>query len=120
MTDPMQNSDAFAAVAGLIALITDAKGCAKRLAELQQQIDVATKAQSKLDSERVVHDRAVAAAEVEMIARETAVRKREVTVSIAARDLIEREKIVAASKPDRYPQDPNFHGSIRQEPYTNG
>jgi hypothetical protein len=44
MTDP--SLEAFAVVAGLIALITDAKACGKRLAELQAQTGAATASQA--------------------------------------------------------------------------
>jgi hypothetical protein len=42
MTDP--TPEAFTAVAGLVALITDAKACGRRLAELQAATDAANKA----------------------------------------------------------------------------
>jgi hypothetical protein len=52
----------FAATTALIALVIDAKACAKRLDELQRQIEAAAKAQAKLDADREQHEREVTAA----------------------------------------------------------
>jgi hypothetical protein len=71
MSDPTPES--FAAVAALIALITDAPACKSRLAELRQQIDAAAKAQARLDAAQPIHDQAAAALET----REAAVTERE-------------------------------------------
>jgi hypothetical protein len=115
MTDP--SPEAFAAVTGLIALITDAKACGKRLADLQAQMGTVTVSQAKLETERAEHDKKVAAETAEFAEREAAVRKREVAVAFAERDVNERAQRFAAEQPDRYPPSPNFFGSIRQEPH---
>jgi hypothetical protein len=70
MTDPMQNSEAFAAVTGLIALVTDAKACAKRIDELRKLVEQAEKAQAKLDADREAYERKIAADKGELAARE--------------------------------------------------
>jgi hypothetical protein len=116
MTDPTDFERAFT----LLAVVTDAPGCKARLTELQKQIAAAAKAQAQLDGDRDAHDRAAATAEADMIAREAAVRKREVDVSIAERDLFAREQALIAklneSRPPRYPFDPNLSGTITREP----
>jgi hypothetical protein len=121
MSDP---PDAFAAVAALIALVADPKACAVRLAELQKQADAAATAQRQLSGARSTHEAAIARAKAAMDEREAAaderekkLRRREVAVGIAERDIAEREKAIAASRPPRYPQDPNMFGSIVREPY---
>jgi hypothetical protein len=77
MTDP--SPDTFAAVTALIALISDPKGCAKRLAELQAKIAAAERAQTQFEAAQPVHDQAAAALE----AREIAVTEREQRVDAA-------------------------------------
>jgi hypothetical protein len=52
-----------------------------------------------------------------MSARETKLRQREVAVAVAERQLAERAERFAAEQPERYPPNPNFFGSIRQEPH---
>jgi hypothetical protein len=111
-----ETPETFTAVAGLIALITDAKGCAKRLAELQQQIVAAAAAQSQLGAERDEFDRRSAAEKAAADARETKLRAREVAVGIAERDILAREKIIADATPPRYPFDPNIFGTLTREP----
>jgi septal ring factor EnvC (AmiA/AmiB activator) len=109
MTDPMQNSDAFAAVTGLIALITDPKACAKRLADLQQQLAAAAKAQAKLDADREAYERKVAADKAELAAREQKIAER---LYKAMR--LEREPPRDPVDPDdRFPHDPNFGPGTR-------
>jgi hypothetical protein len=76
MTDPMQNSDAFAAVTGLIALITDAKACGKRLDELRRLSAETAEAQAKLDADRAAHEQKIAADRAELAAREAKVADR--------------------------------------------
>ena len=102
MGDPSQTSDAFAAVTGLIALVTDAKACAKRLDELQRQIEAAAKAQAKLEADREQHERSVAAAKAALDAREAALRKREVEAMIRSNALDDRAaRLEADGKPWR-------------------
>jgi hypothetical protein len=60
---------AFTGVTALIALISDPKGCAKRMAELQATIEVAEKAQAQLAVDRAVHERAIAEANRELDGR---------------------------------------------------
>jgi hypothetical protein len=74
----------FNAALALLAVAADVKGTRARLAELQQQIDAAEKAQAKLDAAQPVHDQTAAALE----AREAAV--------------TERERIVAAEEEEYY------------------
>jgi hypothetical protein len=114
MTDA--SPEAFAAVADLIRLIADPDGCAKRMTELRKLGDQIAKAQSKLETDRAEHNKKVAADAAELAEREAALRKREVAVAFAERDVNERAQRFAADQPERYPPNPNFFGSIRQEP----
>jgi hypothetical protein len=111
MTDP--SPDAFAAVADLIRLIADPDGCAKRIRELQKLGDQLAKAQAKLETERAEHGRKVAADTAELAEREAVVRKREVAVVFAERDVNERAQRFAAELPPRYPHDPNLGPGTR-------
>jgi hypothetical protein len=78
MSDPA----AYETLSGLVALLADGKATAKRIDELRKLEERTAAAQAKFDAEKAAHDRAAAAAEAEMIAREAAVRKREVDVAI--------------------------------------
>ena len=109
--------DTFTAVAGLIALITDQKASAKRLAELQAQMAAVSAAQTHLDGARDVFERGSAARTREFDEREAKLRDREVAARLQEANLREREAVIRASKPDPYPPNPNFFGTIRQEPY---
>jgi hypothetical protein len=106
MTDP--SPEAFAAVTGLIALITEAKACGKRLADLQAQMGAVTASQAKLDAARAEHDRKVAADTAELAEREAELRQREVAAMIKENELAERDRRYAAELPPRYPFDPNL------------
>jgi hypothetical protein len=110
-------TDTFAAVADLIRLIADPDGCAKRMTELRKLGEQVAKSQAKLETERAAHDRKAAADTAELAEREVVLRKRQVAVSIAEREVNERAQRYAAEQPERYPPDPNFFGSIRQEPH---
>jgi hypothetical protein len=79
--------EAFTAVSSLIALITDAKACAKRLDELRSLGDQIAQAETKLDSARAEHERTAAASQADMLAREQRVRQRE-------QELLGRESMV--------------------------
>jgi hypothetical protein len=105
MTEP--TPEAFAAVAGLIGLIVDAKARSKRLAELQAATDAATKAQAKLDADRETHARAVATADE----REKALRDREVKVAIAERALVAGQQELAAARRAMAPH-PGFNPNL--------
>jgi hypothetical protein len=97
-----ESPDTYAAVAGLIALISDAPACKARLAELQKQIEAATKAQTNLDADRAAHQAEVAAAKATFDARETALRKREVEVLVRSNDLDDRAaRLEESGKPWR-------------------
>jgi hypothetical protein len=115
-------SDPFAAVTSLIALIGDAKACARRLAELQATIDAAEKAQAQLDADR----RAVAADKAAADEREKTLREREVKVAIGEHNLAKGQQELAAGRRELAPKlafDPNFGpGSVgpsglTREPY---
>jgi IS5 family transposase len=126
MTDV--SPEAFAAVANLIAVIADPKGCAKRLAELQARMGAVTAAQTKLDADA----RTVAADRAAADEHAKAVREREVKAALAERDLIaDREALVAerralAAERPRFSADPNLgpggrsYSGLTREPYTNG
>jgi hypothetical protein len=102
-------SDAsFTAVADLIALISDPKACAKRMAELQTLGAEIAAAQAKLDAARAEHDRKITADTAELAEREAAVGQRHVVVSIAEREVAAARARDAAAMPPRYPSDPNF------------
>jgi hypothetical protein len=106
MTDP--TPEAFAAVAGLVALITDAKACGKRLDELKKLGDEVAKSQAKLDTDRAEHERASTTRTREFDEREAKLRDREVKVIIAERNLLERQQEIAAARPPRFSDDPNM------------
>jgi hypothetical protein len=112
--------EAFDALANLIALVTDAKACAKRLSELRAQIELATGAQVKLDADRLEHAQKVAADTAELAGREAVLRKRHVAVSIREREAGEREQRFADALPPRYPHDPNLFGTLTREPEHHG
>jgi hypothetical protein len=99
-----QNSDAFAAVTGLIALITDAKACSKRLAELQQQTDAATKAETKLAAERAAYEAKVAETSADLKAREEKTADR----LIRAMRLEKEPPVDPVDPDDRFPFNPNL------------
>jgi putative heme degradation protein len=111
-------SDPFAAVAGLVALITDVKACAKRLDELRATIDAAEKAQAQLAADRAEHERRVAVDTAELAERDGAVRKRHLAATILEREVNERAQRFAADLPPRYPHDPNLFGTITREPHN--
>jgi hypothetical protein len=113
MTDP----EAFAVVGDLIRLIADPDAHAKRMTDLRKLGDQVAKGQARLETERAEHDKKVAADTAGLAEREAAVRKREVAVAFAEREVNERAQRFAAEQPDRYPPSPNFFGSIRQEPH---
>jgi hypothetical protein len=64
------SDDTFTAVAGLIALINDAKACAKRLAELQAAIAAAEQAQAQLEAARIANERAFAETKADLDRRQ--------------------------------------------------
>jgi hypothetical protein len=83
----MSDAASFAAVAQLIALITDVKACAKRLDELRATIDAAEKAQAHLAADRDAHARDVAAATTASAAREKSLTQREIDLAIEKADV---------------------------------
>jgi hypothetical protein len=102
----MTDAPEFAAVAGLIALVTDAKACAKRFDELRSLSDQIAKSQAKLDSARAEHDRAAAAAQADILAREQKLRQRE-------QELLGRESMLRHSQAiiDRWKAEHDFADS---------
>jgi peptidoglycan hydrolase CwlO-like protein len=92
----------FAALASLIALVSDPKAASQRLSALEKQLDAVTKAQEKLAADRAAHDRARA----ELEAREHRLREREAAAGIAEGRLAAREKAIAAVRPPRFTADP--------------
>jgi hypothetical protein len=110
------NDEAFSAVTSLIALVTDAKACGKRLDELRKAIEQADAAQADLKAARDEFGRHAAAETAAADAREAKLRAREVAVAIAERDLVRREQAIADAKPPRYPHDPNLFGTLTREP----
>jgi hypothetical protein len=93
----MSDATDFERAFTLLAVVADAPGCKARLAELQNKIAAAAKAQAQLDADRERHDRKLA----ELDAREAAVSERERVV---------REweaEAYARGERERYPFDPN-------------
>jgi hypothetical protein len=95
-------TEAFDATIALIALVSDAKACARRLAELKTTMDEIEKAQATLDA----HRSAVAADKASGDAREKALREREVAVAIGERALNTGREEVAAARRELAP---GFH-----------
>jgi hypothetical protein len=114
MTD--HSPETFTAVADLIKLVVDAKACAKRVDELAKLSAETATAQANLETERAAHDRKATADTAELAEREVALRKRQVAVSIAEREVNERAQRYADALPPRYPHDPNLFGTITREP----
>jgi hypothetical protein len=112
----MTTDEAFTAVSSLIALVTDAKACGKRLDELRKTIEQAEAAQAKLTADREEFSQRAAAKTAAADEREKRIRAREVAVGIAERDILAREKALADAKPPRYPHDPNIFGTLVREP----
>jgi hypothetical protein len=101
------NPESFAAVSALIALVSDTKSCAKRLAELRATIDAAEKAQAQLDADRAAHARTMAADEE----RAKSVREREAKLILGERDLRVGQEALAAARRALAPRpgfDPNL------------
>jgi hypothetical protein len=90
MSDP--SPDTFSAAIALIGMVVDPKATSARLAELQKQVEKATAAQAKLDSDRAAHERTAAADKVSAAEREKTLRDREVAVAIKERNIAAREK----------------------------
>jgi septal ring factor EnvC (AmiA/AmiB activator) len=99
----------------LLAVIADAPGCKARLAELQEQVTAAAKAQAKLEAERAEYDWHVAATKAELHEREQALRSRQVKLAADEAMLRETQKFYADRLPLR-PHDANLFGSITREP----
>jgi hypothetical protein len=109
--------DAFAALAGLIALIIDAKACATRLAELRKLVDQAEKAQAQLAADRETHAATAAAAAAALEAREAALVTREEACAAAEAEYFQQQPR------ERYPASPNLepggrsHSGLTREAY---
>jgi multidrug efflux pump subunit AcrA (membrane-fusion protein) len=118
-----EHPDAFSAVTNLVALLADPKAASARLTELQKQIEKAEAASAKLAADREQHAAAVAAAKAELDARGAALLKRETAAGIKERELIQREKVLEASKPPRFSADPTgapgtiSHSGLAREGY---
>jgi hypothetical protein len=115
------NPEACAAVTALIALISDPKGCAKRMAELQATIDAADKAQAQLAADRAAHERAVAEANHELDARRLEIAKSECDIRLQREGL--KLQMAHKAAAETFPFDPNFgpgsrsHTGLAREPY---
>jgi hypothetical protein len=92
---PAQPFDAFTAVANLLALIADERGCQARLAELKAQIDAAEKAMRKIEHVREAHDRALARDRAEIAAERSDLAKRQVAAERAEASLAETKERIA-------------------------
>jgi hypothetical protein len=73
----MSETDAFAAVTNLIALVADPKAAGQRMTALEKQLEAVARAQERLAADRQQHDRARAELEV----RELRLRERESAVT---------------------------------------
>jgi uncharacterized membrane protein YccC len=111
------SSDAFAAVAGLIALITDAPACKARLFELQKLETEVVLAQGKLAADRERHAAEVAKAKAELAEREKLLRAREVALAGREGLLHHREGLVDRWKAQHDRQDADLppDSSLRRE-----
>jgi peptidoglycan hydrolase CwlO-like protein len=108
-----ESPDTFTAVAGLIALVTDAKACSKRLDELRKLGAELAEAQAKLDADRETHAASAAALE----ARETALAPREEACAQAEAEYFQQQPR------ERFPASPNLdpggrsHSGLTREAY---
>lgn len=109
MSDAPQ-SDSFAAVADLLALIAQPADCAKRLAELKASLAAIAKAQAKLDTERAEFDRQVAVTKAELAEREERVAKR---VLRAVQFEAQHPQVSEEETLEAFPLDPNFGPGTR-------
>jgi septal ring factor EnvC (AmiA/AmiB activator) len=103
-------SDPFAAVAGLVALITDVKACAKRLDELRATIDAAEKARAQLEAARIANERAFAETKADLDRRQTRLSEGEgeLRLRVSAFNGREARGEWPTSIEDRFPSDPNL------------
>jgi hypothetical protein len=108
-------SDVFEDAFALLAAAADVKGFEARITRLKKLSEQVAADQATLDTARLEHDRKVAADTAELAEREAALRKRQVAVSIAEREVNERAQRFAADLPPRY-HDPNLFGTITREP----
>jgi hypothetical protein len=113
---PTPPFDAFTAVANLLALIADERGCQARICELKAQIDAAEKAMRKLEIVRASHDKAIAKDRAEIAAERSDLVKRQTAAMAAEAKLAEwKEKIVAFQYSQRGERD-----TRRYEPLPGG
>jgi peptidoglycan hydrolase CwlO-like protein len=118
-----ESPDTFSAAIALIGLAVDPKACAKRLDDLQKQLDKTAAAAAKLEVATAAHDQKVAAAKADLDARGAAVLKREAALGIAEGRLAAREKAIAAVTPPRFTADPTgapgtiSHSGLAREAY---
>jgi hypothetical protein len=80
-------AELFAAVLGLVSIVTDGPTCKARILDLQRQADQARDLQGKLASERTAFNQKVTAERAELDRREAALRKHEIAVSVREREL---------------------------------
>jgi hypothetical protein len=100
------SDDTFTAVAGLVALITDVKGCAKRLGELQTAIAAAETAQAQLEAARIANERAFAEMKADLDRRQARLSEGEVELRLRRDAFDQREP--RREVEDRYKPDPNL------------
>ena len=85
MSMPDPSPDAFMVVANLLAVIADPKLAAKRMSDLERQIEAVVKAREQLAADRQQHATTVAAAKADLDTRGATLLKRETAVGIAER-----------------------------------
>jgi hypothetical protein len=106
-------SDAtFTAIAELIALIVDPKGCAKRLADLQATLATVEGAQGQLESARIANERAFAEATADLDRRRLKIIEGEVELRLR-RDAFDQREARQEASVSSYPTDPNFAPNTR-------
>jgi septal ring factor EnvC (AmiA/AmiB activator) len=119
------SDDTFTAVAGLVALITDVKGCAKRLAELQATIVAAETAQAQLEAARIANERAFSEMKADLDRRQARLVEGEVELRLRLSAFNQREASRDATilNAADYPENPNLlpgtqcRGLLRERHY---
>jgi hypothetical protein len=116
----MSDAAAFSAVVNLIALVSDAKACAKRLEELRATITAAETAAAQLEAARVANLRADAERKADLDRRQARLVEAEVELRLRREAFDQREarrNAVNTSGPpepaDEFPYSPNFEPGTR-------
>ncbi len=110
-------AEAAADVNVLLTVLADPKATKARLESLQKATQEVAAGQAQLEAARIANERAFAETRADLDQRTAKLSEREIAARLQDANLREREAVIRASKPDPYPPNSNFFGTIRQEPY---